>query len=193
MTQDIHRPQFSIEQFSGSEDQWAHIAPEVEEIQEAAFRDIFHGDKLEDMRWYLQTQFSYERTQVFLMKLRERIVGFTSYYPSSNWSALMHDEMNTYGIGEQEFKQMQAQTVTVGWTGIHPEFQGQGGWSLMMKKLDVRARNDGYKYEVRYVRTANEYANKVEKRYDKSILFKGSLEPGDFGPQTYFRIRIPRS
>lgn len=122
----------------------------------------------------------------------DKLVGFTYALPDTKFDkAYMRVEANQLGLSEEEYRSRQTKTAEIGCTLIQPEHRGKGGWSHMMDALEVNLRNSGkYMEMTRLVRQENNYANKIERRYQRRITTKIPDIPSPIGPQTYFRIRL---
>lgn len=83
--------------------------------------------------------------------------------------------------------------VRFGWTMIHPLDRHQGGWTQMMDIMDAENEKRGYTAMIRRVRTAGDYAKKIEQRYSTDILAAREYEHPNYGPHKGFVILIPKN
>lgn len=187
------KQEFSVVTHTGSLGFWEAHQSSLLGIQESALSDLIQkSPKLRTYYTYLlREEFADKATTIHLLQTKSAVVGFTSWYQAKKDNPFSEEEKKSPFIG-RAYDQIHRQSVQVGWTAIHEDFQHQGGWSLLMNVLDAHIAQAGYTHMVRYVRTAGHYPEKIEARYPGSILFKAALAQNEFGEQVYLRMKIPR-
>lgn len=174
----LENENFVSERFQGRPDLDRETFDAISNIYTTVFKPVltnFYGEKnvdlfIEDNVNGMKRDLSRDDTNLVLLREKEgnRIVGFSYFYPSKESS----------------------ETVEIGNTAILENFRGQGGWSLMMQNLDHGIlSNSRYKTMIRTVRTANDYAEKVRRRYHSGIINEQEIN-SSVGPQKEFTIRL---
>ncbi|MDE2025689.1 MAG: hypothetical protein KGJ07_04305 [Patescibacteria group bacterium] len=145
----------------------------------------------------LEAEFSSASTVICLLRSKQdgNIIGFSSYEPATTellrWNDVFEHERQDRKMRRGEFDDLQKRTASFGWTAILPDFRHQGGWSMLMDTMEERLKEDRrYTFMVRNVRTANDYAAKIARRYASNIVYSTPIDGGSFGPQIYFRARV---
>ncbi len=177
---------FRVQQIEGNDHTFGLYGERATEILTLAYREISdYGVKPINL---IYCDFLLRNARIFLLFLEELLIGYTSYYWSA-FSRMETQEMKALSLSKERWDEMQRQTVETGWTVIHPNFQHKGGWSMMMDARDDLLICSDFSFLCQYVRTANDYADKVAARYKGKVIFQRDTR--GYGQQVYFRIRIP--
>ena len=188
---------FCVETVQGGNKTDAKYREEIVPLYKTIFRAVY--THLEDLREGQETikagLLNPATTLIFLREgASQKLVGFTSASPTDGLGCVhtAETERIMMGLSETAYADMQKETTEVGYTGILQANRRQGGWSLMMDALDEAVRGQKqYTYMLRFVRRAEDYSDKVQKRYKKDIVYKANCEDSDPNdPQDFFRIKL---
>lgn len=82
------------------------------------------------------------------------------------------------------------QTAYVSDTVIEREYRGRGLVAVMMNVLEEDLRRRGYRFVERHAAVENGYAGAILRAYGDRVIAKDGPANSEWGPQTFFRIRL---
>ena len=176
---------FKTEVHRGSQDFWTANKNSIVEVLTQSTADFLSKNYITELetKKLKRDLINPDTDIVFLKNKSDELSGFTYTMPCqySLWQWQM-DAIKKHTTQER--------TIFSGWTVITPENRQKGGWSMMMDESDqIISELDQYDLMSRTVRTANNYADKIRRRYlDKIVFEKEVLSP--FGRQKQFLIKI---
>lgn len=188
MKKEQHIP-FTVAETRGGESTYITYRSDAAHILRAAYPEIGKY-KIGGADKAIYDDFLNEEATLFLLLHHDSLVGFCSYAQMYACSAEFK-ERDFFSWTREQWLDTQKNSASTGWTVIHPDFQSRGGWSQMMDVFDASLLSTQYLSISRQVRKANKYAQKVAARYKENILFQTDIY--GYGPQTHFRIAIPRT
>jgi len=183
-----NRLPFTVQETNGGWETYSTYGKQASQILTTAIPNIAEYKRGGAGR-AITEDFDYSGSTVFLLFHQSDLVGFSSY-SQMYVDPVKQSELEYFSWSEEQWKENQKLTASSGWTAIHPDFQHRGGWSKMMNAFDTSLVRSQHLYQVRNVRKAGNYADKVKERYHDNIVFQADTFYID--PQIYFRIRIPR-
>lgn len=158
---------------------WDSIADEIVELDRMHF-----GDQAFDAELFKQSFLNPENTAVIITdETTNKIVGFTFASPAD----VVYE---TYNENPDYFdRKKDGQAAYIGDTVIHPQYMKHHLVGEMMRLLESKLKEKGFKYLERDSSVNNNYADNIRKNYSGKIE-EEQLHDSEFGPQVFFRIRL---
>lgn len=146
---------------------WSEIGKDVMDVSTAAFIDYRFSPNENNLR----NSFEHPSNTVILLQQGTRIIGFSYAFPSSFRS--------------------NEDTAHVGFTAIHPDFQGQKLLPLMLRLLDEALKERNFNYLQREVRIKHGYADIIERAYKGKIRQQHNYyDPESEEWKRFFEIKL---
>ena len=93
------------------------------------------------------------------------------------------------GFGYCLVKRQWPKTAEIACTGIEPDYQNKGHLATLIGAVEDELRHCRYEFIERHCRTAEGYADQVERHYGERVLVKYDHESA-IDPLRFFRIRL---
>jgi hypothetical protein len=138
---------------------WKIFGEQIYEIEQEEFKDKSLDKKM------MITDINNPNVILVLLKKNNLVIGFSYALPENQTTARIVD------------------------TVIKKEYQGKRLISEIMKIMEKKLREIGYKYMSREAMVENGYAKKITKNYNSRIL-ETKESTGTWGRQIYFKIQL---
>lgn len=195
---------YEVESVKGSPELAASVGGEILAMHERIFEPVYEANDparysvLDDgptfrrymtgVRAGIAENLSSGDNEVILLREGDRIVGIMYAAPARPDERIMYDVEEE--IPDEQYAAMQAQTATIWLTMIDEEHRGNGGWRPMIDTLYGRIREAGYTYVSTFVRTENNYAEKVATNPGGEIIRREATAAIYDGDLIFFRVKL---
>lgn len=178
---------FLVESASGGSEFWQQNGEDLNRVIRLVSTEFIPDYRMSQEYERLEEDLSDEKTTAVLLreKASNDIAGFTYMYPAREAEWKMNPVLTAINVFREK-------TAQVAWAAITPKNQKKHGWSQMMDELDKNYFPDGeYEYMIRCVRTDNNYAAKVKRRYSDKIIYSETIN-GLYGNQKIYVVNFRR-
>lgn len=151
---------------------WLRIRADIVRIENEQFGEGAFDEE------YLAYEFTRPVNTVVLLRdaITGTVVGFTYAVP--------------VGEIDPDRERESGETAYICDTVLDGAHQGMGLVARLMRVLENELRVRGYRFIERDAAVGNGYAAAIERAYGDRIVGQGEPHDSEYGPQTFFRIRL---